>query len=558
MRIAYLCADRGIALGGSKGAAVHMAEIVTALAALRRRGAPPAALGRRRAPALPPGVTRGSPTAGRDGRRPRGLARGAARASSEPRRSTSGSRCTRPQGRRQPRRLGIPYLVELNAPLPEEAARYRSLDRPGGGRPPRARGARERRRRPRGQRAARPLRAQARRAGSSRYFPNAVAPARFPRASRRASRAACSSERSAPGTGWTCSPRAGASWGGRRRACSSSGTGRGEGARGRRREGHRRGAARASSARCSRRRRSASRPTRSDAPGYFSPLKLFEYLAAGLAVVAGSIDGVREIVGPEQAVLVAAGGSGGAGRGRARLGRGRAAAGAPRRRRDARSSPRATRGTGGPTASSRSPTGSSRRWSRERPGPGARLLVPYVRREWRSLATVAVTTGVAAAAELARPLPLALIVNALIAEAGARPGSSSTAGTSGCSRDRRPRRRASRSSTASRPTSPTSRSSVRASGSSHDLRLETHAELQRLSLGYHARRPAGDLVTRVTSDVHAVGGLFSESLGTVVSSVLLLARDARRRHLHRPRARADGVRDGAGARARRARGIDVA
>ena len=32
MRIAYLCADRGIPLGGSKGAAVHMAEIVTALA----------------------------------------------------------------------------------------------------------------------------------------------------------------------------------------------------------------------------------------------------------------------------------------------------------------------------------------------------------------------------------------------------------------------------------------------------------------------------------------------------------------------------------------------
>ena len=30
---------------------------------------------------------------------------------------------------------------------------------------------------------------------------------------------------------------------------------------------------------------------------------------------------------------------------------------------------------------------------------GARLLVPYVRREWRALATVGVTTAVAAAAE---------------------------------------------------------------------------------------------------------------------------------------------------------------
>jgi glycosyltransferase involved in cell wall biosynthesis len=45
-------------------------------------------------------------------------------------------------------------------------------------------------------------------------------------------------------------------------------------------------------------------PYAADAPGYFSPLKLFEYLAAGLAVVAGSIAGVREVVGAEHAVLV--------------------------------------------------------------------------------------------------------------------------------------------------------------------------------------------------------------------------------------------------------------
>jgi glycosyltransferase involved in cell wall biosynthesis len=45
-------------------------------------------------------------------------------------------------------------------------------------------------------------------------------------------------------------------------------------------------------------------PYAPDAPGYFSPLKLFEYLAAGLAVVAGAIDGVREVVGDGQAVLV--------------------------------------------------------------------------------------------------------------------------------------------------------------------------------------------------------------------------------------------------------------
>jgi alpha-maltose-1-phosphate synthase len=45
-------------------------------------------------------------------------------------------------------------------------------------------------------------------------------------------------------------------------------------------------------------------PYAADAPGSFSPLKLFEYMAAGLAVVAGSIAGVRDVVGPDQAVLV--------------------------------------------------------------------------------------------------------------------------------------------------------------------------------------------------------------------------------------------------------------
>jgi glycosyltransferase involved in cell wall biosynthesis len=45
-------------------------------------------------------------------------------------------------------------------------------------------------------------------------------------------------------------------------------------------------------------------PYAPDAPGYFSPLKLFEYLASGLAVVAGAIEGVSEVVGEEHAVLV--------------------------------------------------------------------------------------------------------------------------------------------------------------------------------------------------------------------------------------------------------------
>ena len=45
-------------------------------------------------------------------------------------------------------------------------------------------------------------------------------------------------------------------------------------------------------------------PYSADAPTYFSPLKLFEYLAAGLAVVAADIPGVRDIVGTDGALLM--------------------------------------------------------------------------------------------------------------------------------------------------------------------------------------------------------------------------------------------------------------
>jgi ATP-binding cassette subfamily B protein len=153
---------------------------------------------------------------------------------------------------------------------------------------------------------------------------------------------------------------------------------------------------------------------------------------------------------------------------------------------------------------------------------GGRLLAPYVRREWRALATVAVTTAIAAAAELARPIPLAIVVNVLIARAGGPPGFELEtrdlwilAGVALLVLT---------IAVVEALATYVAELKLKRAGEriTHDLRLETHAELQRLSLGYHARSPAGDLVTRVTSDVHAVGGIFSESLGTVVASVLLL------------------------------------
>jgi ABC-type multidrug transport system fused ATPase/permease subunit len=56
----------------------------------------------------------------------------------------------------------------------------------------------------------------------------------------------------------------------------------------------------------------------------------------------------------------------------------------------------------------------------------------------------------------------------------------------------------------------------------HSLRVAVYAHLQRLSLGFHQRRQKGDLVTRVTGDVNAVGAMFSDSLGPMAQAALLL------------------------------------
>jgi ATP-binding cassette, subfamily B, bacterial len=56
----------------------------------------------------------------------------------------------------------------------------------------------------------------------------------------------------------------------------------------------------------------------------------------------------------------------------------------------------------------------------------------------------------------------------------------------------------------------------------HRLRVATYAQLQRLSLSFHQGRHTGDLVTRVTGDVSAVGGLFPGALGGLASAAMLL------------------------------------
>jgi glycosyltransferase involved in cell wall biosynthesis len=201
------------------------------------------------------------------------------------------------------RRLGIPHLVELNAPLPEEAARYRRLERPH-----------------EAERLERmvlssadavlavsgPLVRYARERGASRVevFPNAVDLERFtaPSTVREPRCVFLGALRpwhgiEALAEGWRLLGR---------EAPSLLVVGDGPGRVALEAVGadvigavpHGEVPALLSSASI------GLAPYAPDAPGYFSPLKLFEYLAAGLAVVAGSIAGVREVVGPDHAVLV--------------------------------------------------------------------------------------------------------------------------------------------------------------------------------------------------------------------------------------------------------------
>lgn len=138
MRLAYLCTDPGIAFGGSKGASIHVGEVVSALAAQDHEllmligGIVPGA-------SAPRGVTlerlpgpgKGAPVAERlrfeddlvawlaarlDRFRPAVLYERLALHSAA--------------GGAVARRLGIPHLLEMNAPLLEEAARYRTLEVP--------------------------------------------------------------------------------------------------------------------------------------------------------------------------------------------------------------------------------------------------------------------------------------------------------------------------------------------------------------------------------------------------------------------------------------------
>jgi ATP-binding cassette subfamily B protein len=151
--------------------------------------------------------------------------------------------------------------------------------------------------------------------------------------------------------------------------------------------------------------------------------------------------------------------------------------------------------------------------------PAGRMLRPHVVRRWRALAGAAGATVALTAADLAKPWPLALIVDRLLAhrtapftlDAGDARLLAVVAGVVLAI--------AMVEAAAQYATDLW----LQAAGEriSHDLRVRVYEHVQRLSLGFHQGQQKGDLVNRVTSDVNAMGELFSQSLGEMVQAALL-------------------------------------
>ena len=320
MRVVILSTDPGIAFGGPKGAAVHLAEVAGALA---HRGAAVLLLVAGIAPVAraPTGVTlERLPGPDKATARERLLGEATLRRWLELRLRAFRADALYERlalhtaaGASAAARLSIPYLVELNAPLPIEAATYRTLDEPD---------AAERLEcatltaADRVFAVSRPLAAYARARGavSVEVMPNAVAIDRYPERASFAARASIDADGDRPRAVFVGSLRPWHGIGTIARAWEELGPTApelivvGDG------PGRDRLAAIGASAIGSvdheavpgllARADIGIAPYASDAPAYFSPLKLFEYLASGLAVIAGAIPGVTDVLTPETALLI--------------------------------------------------------------------------------------------------------------------------------------------------------------------------------------------------------------------------------------------------------------
>jgi ATP-binding cassette subfamily B protein len=145
-----------------------------------------------------------------------------------------------------------------------------------------------------------------------------------------------------------------------------------------------------------------------------------------------------------------------------------------------------------------------------------KVLLPYVLKQWRALLGACAGTLVLALAELAKPWPIALIVDHLIGDRQAPfdvdLGLLAAIGALILA-----------IAVAESAATYFSNLWLQSAGEriTHELRVAVYDHLQRLSLAFHQRTHKGDLLTRVTEDVNDMGELFSDTLGEMLQSALL-------------------------------------
>ncbi len=139
------------------------------------------------------------------------------------------------------------------------------------------------------------------------------------------------------------------------------------------------------------------------------------------------------------------------------------------------------------------------------------VLRPYILRHWAALAGAGGATLVLSAAELAKPWPLAIVVDHLLE---GKPDYRLLAAVAALILG---------ISIAESVAQYFADLWLQSAGEriTHELRVALYDQLQRLSLAFHQRSQKGDLLTRVTEDVNAMGTLFSDTLGEMVQSGLL-------------------------------------
>jgi glycosyltransferase involved in cell wall biosynthesis len=314
MRVAYLCLDPGSPIGGTKGACVHVGELVAALASAGADVLLLAASAEADSE-LPRGVrVETVPSARRGASAAERMAHDDARArwlecrlkAFEPDLVFERLALYSAAGARAARALAIPFVVELNAPLLAEALRYRQLEEPDAA-------ARLERATLVGAdlvfavSASLVVYAESRGARRVELLPNAVAAQRFGEPPRRDGAQAPTAVFSGNLRPWHGIECIAAAWRllGRsapRLLVIGDGPGRdvlqSVGAEITGALPHERVPSLLAQAHI------GLAPYAVDAPDYFSPLKVFEYLAAGLATVVGDIDGLAGVVREGEAVVI--------------------------------------------------------------------------------------------------------------------------------------------------------------------------------------------------------------------------------------------------------------